>query len=136
MYSGFRGGNWSLWQLPANGGSPRNLLVSGKSPQFPAIAPRGGRLAYEESPSVAAVRRGAHRRRPGYGRKGARLIRSLGRESAPSYSAYRRKIMNIWDQTGADEVWVSDAEGGNRVQITHLKGQQQPPSSAGRPMAG
>jgi Tol biopolymer transport system component len=128
VYSGFRGGNWSLWQLPANGGSPRNLLVSGKSPQFPAIAPRGGRLAYEESPSVAAVWRAPM----GGGEdtaEGAPLIRSLGRETAPSYSADGRKIVNISDQTGADEVWVSDAEGGNRAQITHLKGQRRP----GRP---
>ena len=125
VYSGFRGGNWSLWQLPAAGGSPRNLLVTGKSPQFPAVAPSGGRLAYEESPSVAAVWRAAM----GGGEdaaEGAPLIRSAGREYAPSYSADGAKIVNISDQTGADEVWVSDAEGGNRVQITHLKGQRRP----------
>jgi len=125
VYSGFRAGNWNLWRLPAAGGSPRNLLVTGRSPQFPAIAPRGGRLAYEESPSVAAVWRAAL----GGGEdaaEGAPLIRSAGRESAPSYSADGLKIVNISDQTNADEVWVSDAEGGNRVQITHLKGQRRP----------
>jgi Tol biopolymer transport system component len=125
VYSGFRAGNWNLWQLPATGGSVHNLLVSGKSPQFPAIAPRSARLAYEESPSVAAVWRAPM----GGGEdsaEGVPLIRSAGRESAPSYSEDGARIVNISDQTGADEVWVSDAEGGNRVQITHLKGQRRP----------
>jgi len=125
VYSGFRSGNWNLWRLPATGGSARNLMVAGGSPQFPAIAPRGGRLAYEESPSVAAVWRAPL----GGGEdsaEGAPLIRSSGRESAPSYSADGRRIVNISDQSGADEVWVSDAEGGNRMQITHLKGRRRP----------
>jgi Tol biopolymer transport system component len=125
VYSGFRAGNWNLWRLPAAGGSVRNMMVSGKSPQFPAIAPRGGRLAYEDSPSVAAVWRAPM----GGGEdsaEGAPLIRSSGRESEPSYSADGRGIVNISDQSGTDEVWVSDSEGGNRVQITHLKGRRRP----------
>jgi Tol biopolymer transport system component len=122
VYSASRVGNWNLWQLPAAGGSPRNLLVSGRSPQFPAIAPRGGRLAYEESPSVAAVWR-ASMGGGEDGAEGAPLIRSSGRESDPSYSADGGRIVDISDQTGADEVWVSDSEGGNRVQITRLRGQ-------------
>jgi Tol biopolymer transport system component len=125
VYSGFRAGNWNLWRLPAAGGSPRNLMVSGRSPQFPAIAPRGGRLAYEESPSVAAVWRARMGGEEDLA-EGAPLIRSSGRESAPSYSEDGGRIVDISDQTGADEVWVSDSEGGNRMQITHLKGQRQP----------
>ena len=56
----------------------------------------------------------------------APLIRSSGREYAPSYSEDGGRIVDISDQTGADEVWVSDSEGGNRMQITHLRGQRRP----------
>ena len=35
VYSGFRAGNWSLWQLPAAGGSPRNLRCPGGARSSP-----------------------------------------------------------------------------------------------------
>ena len=121
IYSGIRMGNWRLWRAPAGGGSPSAVTEAGMGAQFPALAPSSRQLAYTKSESSAAVWRAQ------LGLRGtAAIIRSAGREYSPSYSPDGKHIVDVSDQTGADEIWVCDADGDNRVQATHLKGTANP----------
>lgn len=120
IYAANRVDQHKLWRVAASGGSPRNVLASGRNPAFPAVAPGGHRLAFTETPALDAIWRiDLTASNP---RSSARLlIRSDGREYAPSWSPDGKRIANISGQTGADEIWVGDPDGNNRAAITRLK---------------
>lgn len=120
IYASDRGTGWRLWRLPAYGGSPRDVLIAGSHAGFPAVAPKGYRLAFAESPQVSAIWRA---------RLGSpddpdarQWIRSSARESSAAWSPDGTKIADVSEQTGASEIWVSDANGGNRTQLTRFDG--------------
>jgi Tol biopolymer transport system component len=122
IYASNRANGQRLSKLPAAGGSPTVITVSPQGAQFPALAPTAKRLVFARSDTSVSLWRSA----VAAGGEGAPLIRSAGRESAPSYSPDGKRIANISDRTGADEIWVGDAEGNQRTQISQLKGRLRP----------
>jgi Tol biopolymer transport system component len=84
----------------------------------PAVARRGNRLAYTRThenvniwgTSVAPGSTEAHRL----------MVSSTRAQKAPDISPDGKRIAFESDRSGVKEVWVSDIDGGNPVQLTHL----------------
>lgn len=126
IYAASIGNATKLWRIAVNGGSPRDLFLSGNTAGYPAVSEAHNRLAYTESPSVSSVWRAPLDSKSPNGRP---VLRSSAREFSPSYSPDGKRIADISGQTGFNEIWVADSEGGNRAQITSFKGPQP-----GRPL--
>jgi Tol biopolymer transport system component len=121
VYASSRGEGWRLWRIPAFGGSPREVNIAGRHAQYPAIAPSGNLLIFVDSPSVTAIWR-ATLGNPDKEADERPILRSMGRESSPIYSPDGSKIADISDQTGANEIWISDADGDHRTRVTNMNG--------------
>jgi Tol biopolymer transport system component len=120
VYSGNRMGGWRIWRVAAFGGSPREIAIAGRQAQYPDVARSGNRLVYADTPSSSAIWQAALEDQGGGGERP--LIRSAGNESSPAYSPDGKRVADVSDQTGADEIYTYDADGGNRVQVTKLNG--------------
>jgi Tol biopolymer transport system component len=120
IYASDRGPGWRLWRLPAYGGSPRDVLLAGTHAGFPATSPKGDRLAFTDSPTVSAI--WAARLDAPDDPQERQFIRSAARETGASFSPDGARIANVSEQSGAPEIWVGNARGGERIQLTHLDG--------------
>jgi Tol biopolymer transport system component len=120
-------GSWQLYRIPVFGGSPREVLLGAREINDPAISPAGHRLAYTQTPTMSAI--WVASLPAGENPHTRPILRSPSREAFPSWSPDGKRIAFVSAESGADEVWVSDADGNNRAQVTALKG---PPISRPR----
>jgi Tol biopolymer transport system component len=116
-------GNLRLWRVPVSGGSSKLIPTRGDRDVFPAIAPDGQRLVYVEA---AMVRDGFWRQEiADAGNPDVppeRVIYSSTKEISAEYSPDGSHIVFSSRRSGNDEIWVSDSDGRNPVQLTFFGG--------------
>ena len=121
VFSSWASTNASLWKIDAFGlGKPQRLATTGQICRSPSISRRGNRLAYVQWTSDSNIwcteipsLRGnalAHRK----------LIASTYSDSWPQFSPDGKRIAFLSNRSGSWEIWVSDSEGANPVQLTFL----------------
>ncbi len=146
IFSSNRGGPYSLWRILASGGKPERLPIGGASWAIrPTVARKGNRLAYTNLSFVSEIWRAelptglpdslhqTHSRtradvRRSSAAPGAKLsppekfIGSTELEEGPQYSPDGKRIVFQSTRTGSYEIWRSDADGSNLLQLTHFQG--------------
>jgi Tol biopolymer transport system component len=116
-------GKWDasgLWRVTVSGaGPPRRLEFAGDYADFPAIS-RSGRLAYAQRSIDVNIWRANLSSVGGNSGPPKRFIASTYTDMFPQFSPDGRRILFLSDRTGRTEVWVSNGDGGNPMQLTSM----------------
>ena len=120
VFASNRGGNYSLWKVPAEGGAVEPVAAGVENAYDPSASREGSRIAYTHlvrDTNVWRLDLKAH---------GAatptRLITSTRKDDNPSLSPDGKRIVFESDRTGSQQLWLCDADGANAFQLTTLGG--------------
>lgn len=117
LFSSNRRGSYQLWSVPFLGGEAKAVPTNSTSATDPLYAPNGDILFVDSRENWNIWRRSLND-----SNNEQRIIASSGRNYDPRYSPDGKQIAFVSDRTGTMELWVSDAEGNNPHQLTHLGG--------------
>jgi Tol biopolymer transport system component/DNA-binding winged helix-turn-helix (wHTH) protein len=122
VFSSNQLGGANLWITPVSGGMPAPLAIASGSAVLPSVARPGNRLLYERQLLDLNIWRtpgpsSSDRKSPP-----SLFIASTQLDAEPQFSPDGMKIAFGSSRSGTYEVWVSDREGRNPVQLTYLKG--------------
>ena len=117
-----------LAKLPITGGKLEVLPVAGEDAYYPAVSRGGDRLAFVRGVSDTDLWRVELQDPSGPGHPNP-LVSSTRGDSQPSFSQDGKRIAFQSNRSGSFEIWVSNADGSNQVQLTSLGG---PPASRPR----
>lgn len=124
IFSSSRNGALSLWRVKTTGGDPQRLAAVGDDAYAPAVA-RGHRLIYSHGSAmwgIFAVNLTDRSAMPTI------ILTSSEQDAAPRISPSGDHIIFQSWRSGSREIWASQIDGSNPVQLTNNPGQ-----SAGNP---
>lgn len=117
VYASDRGGGFRLWRMPANPAPATNpsetIGIYGEYPMEISLARRAPVMVYSAQPQDRNIWRLDLREKTW-----TRLIASSAQDASPRYSPSGDRICFRSDRTGSEQLWVSDANGENQIQIT------------------
>lgn len=118
IFESDRNGSPRVWQIPATGGAIEPETVY---PQSGALSRDGRRLAFVDSSQSSysfTVWRAELSHAGGHVVSQTRLLASAGLSGAAQFSPDGQQIVFQSSRSGRLELWKSDANGGNQVQLT------------------
>ena len=122
VFASPRGGQSSLWRVPASGGAPQPVAGAGSPAKQPSIAREGNLLAYRQAvgkDDIARISLADPARSQG---PPTVLISEKGSKLRPRFSPDGSKIAFESDRLGSGGIWICDSTGGNCAQATSLHG--------------
>lgn len=119
VYASTQGGDYALWRVSIDGGQPEPLRAPGWKIKHPALSRQGGYLAYENWNYDISIWR-----LPGLDGSTAptRVISSTLWDIHPSFSSDGAQVAFASTRSGHFEIWISEADGSNPVQVTAFEG--------------
>ena len=121
IVTGNQGGVRKLWRVYLSDGHEEPLADFGENAYYPAVAKQGSRIAFVRETADSDLWSTQLTSPHGPGRSPAHLLSSTRVEGAPRFSPDGEKIAFQSLRSGTAEVWVSDPDGSNAVQLTFLR---------------
>jgi Tol biopolymer transport system component len=115
-----------LWKLPVTGGRLEQIAIAGEDSYFPSVSAGGERLAFVHEFDDWDLTRMTMD--DGQVRPAAPFPSSTRLDLDPAFSPDGRKLAFVSERGGTREVWVSNADGSEALQLTSLRG-----PTAGKP---
>ena len=123
FYATDRAGGYTVWRVPAEGGTPELVIGGAAKLKHPSVARTNGRIAYEswayeinlwEAPITARLDLEADL---------TSTLRPAVQTSdqwnhSPEFSPDARRIAFVSTRSGGAELWVADRDGANAQQLT------------------
>jgi Tol biopolymer transport system component len=123
VFGSDKSGEFRLWTMPA-AGPPRKARPTSIYGDFPvqlSVARRTQALAYSVLHHDLNIWRLDLQAKPGSASQWTRIIASSAQDVSPQYSPDGRRICFRSDRSGEEQLWVSDSDGGNQLQVTQGK---------------
>lgn len=122
IYSSLLSGAPGLWMIPACGGKPRRLAVTGENAGSLSVSRTGNRLVYSRPVGDANIWRIRGSSFPDKINSPLKVIASKQQDHHPEISPDGKSIAFTSRRTGSDEIWVCDSDGHNAAQLTSFGG--------------
>lgn len=121
VLAGNRDGVRKLWRVYLRDGHEELLSEMGEDGYYPSISRQGGRISFVREVVDSDLWQTELASPHGPGREPIHMISSTRVEGAPQFSPDGRRLVFQSYRSGAPEIWVSDADGGNAVQLTFFR---------------
>lgn len=119
LYTANRTQNNSLWEVSLSGTAPQLVAATAGEHDLSAVTQSASHLAFEKwdyDSNIWQIATAAPRVAP------QRLLGSTRYEEAPHVSPDGSRIAYVSERSGTSEVWISDIDGSNPVQLTTFNG--------------
>jgi Tol biopolymer transport system component/DNA-binding winged helix-turn-helix (wHTH) protein len=124
LFLSMRAGAYSLWRVPATGGTPAQVEMAGRNLTSLAISRQGRRLAWAQDANDYDIWRMELADAASSGGRNPSLppskllISSTGYDLSPEFSPDGKSIAFASTRSGNFEIWVTDSTGERSVQLT------------------
>lgn len=117
VLSGFQLPHFYLWRIRAEAGAtPERIELAGAEGMWPSVAAGAGRLAFSRSILQADLWRWE------VGKKPEVFQSSTARDTSPEFSPDGKRVAFQSARSGANEIWVVNADGTGDRQVTRVPG--------------
>ncbi|WP_260735896.1 DPP IV N-terminal domain-containing protein [Tunturiibacter lichenicola] len=122
IFSSNRAGQYALWKVSLDGGTPHRMPVGTEDATQPAIPQDGNNLAFVQGSAIFGILRVSATKNESPEVRESPIVSSTAQDSAPSISPDGAQFAFQSWRSGSQQIWVSSIDGQTLRQLTPVDG--------------